>query len=349
MRLHARRDMLEAHRHLDALFAEGRRHAVEQVRRGDVAHRRALPALVLEQIVVQQHEHVVGRDIPALFVDDAQAVRVAVGGDAQVRVMIRHGALQVAQRVRIGRGQMAAEERVVAVVDHVHVTARGEEDRHQAREADAVHRVEHHARPARADGVHVDLLHDGIQVRVARVDELHAACIKRLLERHRGNVLLSQRVRLPGNRRRHILGRVAAAAGEELDAVVDGRVMAGRHGRAVGQAHVLDGEHDLRGRRGEVDKVQPHALRRHDLGKPDCALAAEEAAVIADAEALLRHALPLHAPRHRARHTADIRPGEAVADHRAPAARTKLNHAPCLLAPPFRRGPSYGLYFIKSA
>ena len=295
---------------------------------GDVAHRRAPPSLVLEQVVVQQHQHLVGGDVVALLINDAQPVRVAVGGDAQVGMVIPHGLLQIHQGVRVGGGQMSAEEGVVAVVDGVNVAAGGVEDGHQARQAHAVHGIQHNARPAPADGRHVDPVHDGIQVGVPGINIDDLPFLPGPVEVNGADVLLRQGVGLLAHGIGDLLAGVPPAPGEQLDAVVNGRVVAGGHRRAVGQVHVLDGEHDLRRGGGQVDEVELHTLPRHHLGEPDGCLPAEEPPVIADAEALLGHALPVHAPGHRRRHPADIAADERIADHGAPAARAELNHVP---------------------
>ncbi|MPN54982.1 hypothetical protein SDC9_202661 [bioreactor metagenome] len=94
--------MLEAHRDLVALFAEGSRQLVEHMRGGHVAYHRALPALVLVQVVVEHHQDLIGRDVAAVRVDDAQAVAVAVKGDAHVIAPRGHLAAQLMQALLAG-------------------------------------------------------------------------------------------------------------------------------------------------------------------------------------------------------------------------------------------------------
>ena len=337
MRIHAGGDMLKAHRHFDACFAKRFCYAVQQMRRGDIAHGSAFPALVFEQIIIQQHEHVVGGNIPPLLVNDAEPVRVSVRRNAQVGMMIRHRTLKIPQRIGIGRGQMTAEECIVAVVDHVNVAARSEQNGHQARQAHAVHGIKHHARPACADGVHVDLLHDRIQIRIARINEAHPAGFQCLLKGDDLNLAIRKCIGLLTERTGYLLRGVPSTAGKELDAVVDRRIMAGRYGCAIGEVSILHGKHDLRRRCGEIDKVQPHALASHHLRKPDCRFPAEKAPVIADTETFLFHAFALHAPRQRARYAPDICLGEAIADDFTPAACTKPDHLSCLLSPSLPR------------
>ena len=55
--------MLEAHRHLVTRLSIGRRHPIQQVGGGDIAHSRAAPALVFQQIVIQEHQDLIDRNI----------------------------------------------------------------------------------------------------------------------------------------------------------------------------------------------------------------------------------------------------------------------------------------------
>ena len=77
-----------------------------------------------------------------------------------------------------------AEERVMTVIDHVHVAAAGVEDGLQAREAHAEHRVQHNPQAAFPDGFRIHLVQDGIQVRVPRVDNRDDTGSLRFLEVH---------------------------------------------------------------------------------------------------------------------------------------------------------------------
>ena len=126
--VHLGGDPLEAYGNLVAGLAEGGGKAVEQVGGGDVADTVALPAFVLHQVVVEQHQNVVGMDESTVGVDEADAVSVAVGGDAKVIAAFHHHGGQTGQGLGRGGRKASAEEGVVAVVDDVHVAAAGEED-----------------------------------------------------------------------------------------------------------------------------------------------------------------------------------------------------------------------------
>ena len=105
---HLGADPLESDGHLVADLPVGGRDPVQQVGGGHVAHGRARPTLVGQQIVVEQNQDLVGGEVGALVVDDAQAVGVAVGGDAQVRAGVQDGLAQGDYEI----GRASCRERV---------------------------------------------------------------------------------------------------------------------------------------------------------------------------------------------------------------------------------------------
>ena len=143
---HFRGNVFEADRNLIALLSKPLRNAVEQVRGGIVAHARAAPAAVLDEIVVQQHKELVRVDELPVIVDNAKPVRISVGGNAEVTaVAVKHHCGQRPHGLFVRRGELAAEKRVMPVVDYLKVTAAGHEDHAQAGLADTVHRVKRDA------------------------------------------------------------------------------------------------------------------------------------------------------------------------------------------------------------
>ena len=285
-----------------------------------------MPALVLEQVIVQQHQNLVGMDKASLVVDDAQSVGVAVGGDAEVRVLLQHRSPQRAQRLHIRRGQATAEERVVPLMDDVDVAAGGEQNGLQRRAAHAVHRVEDDMQVAASDGVHVYPTDDGIQVRVLRVDLLHQPRRHGLFIGNDADLALVHTVGGVAQLVGHGLLRVAPALGEHLHTVVNRGVMAGGNRHAIGQAIILDRKHDQRRRRLAADKEHVNALPRHDLRGPLRRLAAQKPAVVADAEALVLNVLRLDAQGQGPHELLNVELGKSVADDGAPSARTERNH-----------------------
>ena len=91
---HLGTDPLEADGHLVTDLPVGGRDPVQQVGGGHVAHGRPRPALAGQQVVVEQDQDLVGGEVGAGVVDDSQAVRVPVGGDAQVRSGLDDGVAQ---------------------------------------------------------------------------------------------------------------------------------------------------------------------------------------------------------------------------------------------------------------
>ena len=90
---------------------------VDEVGGGDAFGDAVAPAAGFDEVVEEQGDDVVGLDEGAVGVDDAEAVGVAVGGDAEGRADLFHFAFGVAEQVVVGLGCMAAEEDVAVVVD----------------------------------------------------------------------------------------------------------------------------------------------------------------------------------------------------------------------------------------
>ena len=263
----------------------------------------------------------------SLVVDNAQPVRIAVGGDADVGVILQNCRLQCAQRIHIRRGQPSAEQGVVPLMDDAHVAPGRQQNGLQRGAAHAVHGIQHDLQVPATDGVHVHPADDGIQILVLRVDLLHHACGNGALVFNRVNLvgvyLVGRSAQLVG----HAFHCVPTAPGKELDAIIQRGIVAGRHGNAVIQPVILHGEHNQRRRRFPVDHQHMNALARHDLRSPFRSFPAQKAPVVADAEALVRHFLPLH-PLGKGEHQlAHVFLGEVIADNGAPAACTKRNHS----------------------
>ena len=125
----------------------------------------------------------------------------------------------------------------------------------------------------------------------------------------------------------HAFHRVPAALGEELDAVVQRRIMTGRYRNAVVQPVILHGEHDQRRRGLPVDHQHVNAFARHDLRSPFRSLPAQKTPVITDAEAFVGHVLPLHPLGQGEHQLAHVFLGKVIADNGAPTACTKRNHS----------------------
>ena len=267
--VHLGGDPLEAHRYLIADLPKGGRQPVQQMGGGNVAHRRAPPALVLEQVVVQQHQHHVGGHIAALLVNDAQAVRVAVGGNAQIAPVVHHIGGKHPQRFLAGSGHSSAKEGVVLIVDHVHVAPAGQQQCAQAVAADTIHGVNGDSQPGTPDGAGIDHLQDAVDILVEGIPLPDFSRCQGIAVGDAFHILWPQLfdlcLDLPGDGEI----RVPAAEGEDFDAIVDGRVVAGGDGQTVGQTHLLHREHDQRRGDAAVDHIGTEPVPRQHLRCPE--------------------------------------------------------------------------------
>ena len=75
-----------------------------------VADYRALPAFVLNQIVIKHDQNIVGMEEFARIVDNAHAVGISVGGDTDVALSVYHVILQASQRKCGRRRQFSSEQ-----------------------------------------------------------------------------------------------------------------------------------------------------------------------------------------------------------------------------------------------
>ena len=75
--IHLRRDIFEANRHFVALLSKAFRNLVKHVGSRHVADYRALPAFVLDEIVIKHYQNVVGMEEFARIVDHAHTVGVS--------------------------------------------------------------------------------------------------------------------------------------------------------------------------------------------------------------------------------------------------------------------------------
>ncbi|ETJ03940.1 MAG: hypothetical protein Q605_AUC00769G0003 [Actinomyces urogenitalis DORA_12] len=326
---HLGADPLKAHRHLVADLAVSLGHAVQQVGGGHIAHRRAAPALAGEQVVVEEDQDLVGGEVVPLVIDDPQPVGVAVGGDAQVRAALDDGVLECCQGALGRRGHTAAEEGVVALVDDVNLAAGREQDRLQAGLGHAEHGVQDEVEVGVADRLDVELVQDGVQVPVDGVLDGHQLAAADLVGLQGLDVLLAQGVDLLGEGLSELQVRVTASGQEDLDAVVQGGVVGGGDGHAVGGPQVAHGPHRGGGGGGTVDDGDRHAVACQDLGGPPGGGVGEEASVVTDDDAAGPGAgggLGQDAVGQALSQETDVGAGELVADDGSPAAGSEVDH-----------------------
>ena len=293
---------------------------------GIVADTGAPPAPVFQQIVIQQHQQRVGVEVIAVLVNDAQPVRVAVGGNAQVAPVIHHIGRQHPQRLRAGRGHSSAKKGVMLLVDHVHVAPAGEQNRPQAAEADAVHGIDGHPQPGAPDRLGVDHLKNAVHILVKGIPLLDDSRRQRVGIGNAPDILRPQ----PGDFLFNFSGdghiRVPSAGGENLDAVVNRRVVAGGDGQSVGKSHLLDGKHNQRRGNGAVNHKGPESAARQHLRRPEHGLLGQKAPVVAQADHSAAVAFLLHQRAQPRRDQADVFLGEFIGDNGPPPAGTKFDH-----------------------
>ena len=323
---HLRGDPLEADGDFVALLPQARGDAVEQTGGGVVAHAGAFPAAVLHKIVVEQHEQLVRVDELPFVIDDAETVGVAVSSNAEIAVPVEHERGEGLERIDVRRGQLAAEERIVAVVDDLKIAPARCEQHAQARPAYAVHRVKADAQRGFLDRLHIHGGEDAVEILVHRVTLNDLSLGERGVVIHTLHIGGGELFDLGLNAARYFCVGIAPAFGEYLDAVINGGVVARRHGHAVGHIPALDGEHDERRRARTVDDVGAEAVAREHLARPVRRFLGEKAAVIPDADLRPGVALFFHERAQPCGEQADVLLCEAVGDDGAPSAGTEFDH-----------------------
>ena len=110
-------DVLESDRRLMNFAAVFGGNGVEQMRRGHAARGIQLPAAAFDEVVVEQAENVIGRNPGAVRVDDAEAVGVAIGGQADLRFagLLRDHGFREQLEIALGDVRAGALEENVAL------------------------------------------------------------------------------------------------------------------------------------------------------------------------------------------------------------------------------------------
>ena len=317
---HLRGDVLEPDRHLI--------HALAVLGPELVHHRRhvygldhgSAHAARLEQVEHQQREYLELVDEASGLVDDAHAVGVAVGADAQVLAADLH---ERDRGIDVGRDRLrvdAAEQWVPLVVQLGHGRPASADHLGDVSVPRPIHAFVDETEARVLDRVHVDHARDLRVVRGARVVRGH------------------EPVRDGSLGRRHVLERVdvalelgddlgrdgAARLGLVLVAVELVGVMAGGDGHRPGGLAVDDRPRGYLGRRRAVEDQRLDAVgredRRHRLGE---ILGGKPAVVADDRERLARPRL--HVLRRALRHPAQIAEGEVVGDDASPSISAELD------------------------
>ena len=163
-------DVFEADGSLISGLAVGFRGGVDHLRCGDAAGGGHFPAARFDEVVVDESEDVIGRDPGAVAIDDAEAIGVAVGGEARGGFGFFHG---VAERSEIFFGDVGAgavEERVAIGAHRGDFDAVIGENFVEIACAAAVQGVDDEFRFAFFEDVEFDEFAEALEIVVAKID-----------------------------------------------------------------------------------------------------------------------------------------------------------------------------------
>ena len=320
-------DVLEAHGHLIAGLSKGAGHRVQQVGGGHIANHRTLPALVLVEIPVQQHQNFVGADVLSVAVDHAQPVPVAVHGDAQIVAAVDHPVAKLAHGALGGGGHHAAEEGVLVPVNLVKGAAGGVQNHGEGVGGGAVHGVKEDAGAPLTDGVGIQHGEHRVNEAVEGISQIgeQPGALGRV-QGHGLHAALCQRRNVPLQRVCHLHGGVPPLVHDDFHAVVVGGVVAGGDLHAVVQGVLLHQIHHKGGGHAALHEPDANAVCGQRLGHPPGGLGGEEAAVVADHHAFVLLALLKNGLGQRLSHKLKVCHVEVLADLGAPAAGAEFYH-----------------------
>src|SRR5438067_2340299 len=76
-----------------------------------------LPSSALHQIIAQQGDNVIGLKERSVFVDDTEAVGVAVSGDRDLRLGLAHLLFSIFEQMIIRFGRMPTEQYIAVIMN----------------------------------------------------------------------------------------------------------------------------------------------------------------------------------------------------------------------------------------
>ena len=212
------------------------------------------------------------------------------------------------------------------LVDHVHIAPAGQQDGPQTALADAVHGVDGHPEAGVLDLLDIHKLQDAVNIFVEGIYLPDYSLGQGLIVVQGADFLRTEQRDLlldpPGDG----LVRVPASGGKDLDAVVNGGVMAGRDGHAIGKLHPPDGEHNQRRGGGAIHHQRLVAVPRQHLRGPVSGLLGQEAPVIPYADRSSAVSLQLHQPAQPGGHQPDVLLGKLIRNDGPPAAGSEFYH-----------------------
>ena len=215
---------------------------------GDIADRRAVPALVFQQIIVQHQQNFIGMQELSCIVNDAQPVSVSVRRHAHIKMFGCHIILKRPKSFLIRSRQMPSEKCIMIFMHGIYFTARGQQDGPQGGSADAVKRIQGNSHPFAADHFHINRINNIIQILIQRIYLLDEALFHGTVIIHdfyfTGIYVFTIFFNLTGL----FFFCVPSAFRKNLDTVIESRVMAGSDHHAIFHAVPHHVEHYHRGR-----------------------------------------------------------------------------------------------------
>src|SRR5205085_12482474 len=124
------------------------------------------------QVKRDERDDQVRRDEAIAIVDDAEAIGVAVGGEAEIELFVEDDFAQLADVLLAALRREAAEIRIAKVVDDLQLDAGVEEKVVEVIARGAVERIDGDAQSAFANGFDVDLRAQLVEIAIFRIDHL---------------------------------------------------------------------------------------------------------------------------------------------------------------------------------
>ena len=260
--------------------------------------------------------------------------------------VLRHVHRQQSLGFFTGSRHSAAEQGIVLFPNHIHITPAGQQNGTKGVVADTVHGVNGNPQTAFLDFFHINGIEDAVDVFIKGICFPDDSGFQPLRIGDAFHIRRSQLFNFCFNVLCHILICIPAAGSENLNAVINGGIVAGSHRHAIGKPHLLDGKHHQRGGNRAVDHIGAEAIACQNLCCPEHGLLGQKTAVIAQADFLASMAFPEHQIAEACCQQPDIFLGELIRNDGTPAAGTEFDH---LLSPLFQGCHNLSIYSIPQS
>jgi hypothetical protein len=280
-----------------------------------------------DEVPNEERENLMGIDEGAVAIDGADAVAVAVSGEADVVFAGEDG---FAERIDVrldGFGVGAAEKRIARAADFVAGDAVALENFGEDAGGGAMHGVGDITKFRFAETIPIDEFFDGFDVRGARVEFLDEI----FLRGQRRDAFFDDAGEFGFDLRDDRGECAAAVAGFVLDAVPAGGIVAGSDDEAAGGFALADEQRDRGSGAGLVGEPDGSAGGADRLRDGCCDCVGAETVVVADEDAFSRVFTANDVTRDGVRDDARVCVGEIVGDDAAPTVGAKFNRSHKLL------------------